>query len=791
MQKEYVFSLTDSSIPPNIGDKANRLSLLIAKGFAVPTAHVCVWDAYADYLSDRKSTLSAVRTEIGRKLDLKKKYAIRSSATFEDTADYSLAGQFDTILDVEGLDYIVQAIESVWRSAQSERVKAYFERHSLNLPDLQMAVIIQEMVPAALSGISFSKNPLTGLTETIVEAIEGRGDRLVQEGHTPERWIYKWGRWVAAPLEHALALETADQIVRETGKISRLCQYPVDLEWVYDGKTVYWVQLREITALRSMNIYSNKFSKEFLPGIIKPLVWSINIPLVIGAWIKLFGELVGRISIKPNDLAKSFYYRAYFNMGVIGNIFEKLGLPRETIELLMGAEQAETEKPSAKPTLKTILLSPRLALFAAQKLRFGPKIDLFLSRIVQNRSELRLDQINDVQQEQLISEIDKLFAIVQDAAYYNITTMLLAGFYIGILKQRLNRLDVDFESFDLVGDADELKELDPNAKLRELNRQYHTLDQELREQISAAGYENLHKVPKIEMFSSNIQDFLENFGHLSDSSNDFSYISWRENPDMVLRMIINNEPFEADSRKRVSLSDLEPTFLQRRLLNPVYQRARRFAIYRNAVGYNYTALFSLFRPLFLSLGTHLAEKGLIASSHDIFYLHYGEIKELVADPDAHGSFADRVAQRKTEIVEYEHIVLPEVIYGDRPPAVVKPDHTHVELTGIPTSGGYYSGPARVVKGIDDFGKIEQGDVLIIPYSDVGWTPLFAKAGAVISESGGILSHSSIIAREYEIPAVVSVSGITSLEDNVIVAVDGYRGLVAIEQSPQHNRANAR
>jgi pyruvate,water dikinase len=85
----------------------------------------------------------------------------------------------------------------------------------------------------------------------------------------------------------------------------------------------------------------------------------------------------------------------------------------------------------------------------------------------------------------------------------------------------------------------------------------------------------------------------------------------------------------------------------------------------------------------------------------------------------------------------------------------------------------------VLKGLEDFGKVEAGDVLVIPYSDVGWTPLFARAGAVVAESGGMLSHSSIIAREYNIPAVVSVPGACRLADGTVVSVDGYRGQVII------------
>jgi pyruvate,water dikinase len=104
------------------------------------------------------------------------------------------------------------------------------------------------------------------------------------------------------------------------------------------------------------------------------------------------------------------------------------------------------------------------------------------------------------------------------------------------------------------------------------------------------------------------------------------------------------------------------------------------------------------------------------------------------------------------------------------------------LDGIPTSRGQYTGRVKVLQGIEDFDKLQKGDVLVIPFSDVGWTPLFAKAGAVVAESGGILSHSSIIAREYSIPAVVSVPGACRLVDNTLVTVDGYHGEVILHES---------
>jgi pyruvate,water dikinase len=103
------------------------------------------------------------------------------------------------------------------------------------------------------------------------------------------------------------------------------------------------------------------------------------------------------------------------------------------------------------------------------------------------------------------------------------------------------------------------------------------------------------------------------------------------------------------------------------------------------------------------------------------------------------------------------------------------------LRGLPSSKGYYEGLARVAITTADLGKVSPGDVLIIPYSDASWTLLFAKADAVVSESGGFLSYCSIVAREYGIPAVVAVEGATKIPDNTRIMVDGYTGDILITQ----------
>jgi pyruvate,water dikinase len=203
-------------------------------------------------------------------------------------------------------------------------------------------------------------------------------------------------------------------------------------------------------------------------------------------------------------------------------------------------------------------------------------------------------------------------------------------------------------------------------------------------------------------------------------------------------------------------------------------------VYREAIGSLYTFGYGLFRIYFLAIGDYLVQQGLIDSRFDIFYLHLSEIRSSLQGPGTQVGLRDSIAERKRRMDEYRDVILPEVIYGDTQPPAKRSQEEAQVLRGTATSRGYYKGPVKVARGIEDLPRIEEGDVLVVPYSDVGWTPLFGKAGAVVAESGGMLSHSSVIAREYGIPAVVSVHGACQLPEGTVVTVDGYRGLVEVE-----------
>jgi pyruvate,water dikinase len=289
----------------------------------------------------------------------------------------------------------------------------------------------------------------------------------------------------------------------------------------------------------------------------------------------------------------------------------------------------------------------------------------------------------------------------------------------------------------------------------------------------------------------NTAQFISHFGHLSDSGNDFSCVPWREDPDLVMRMIViwddipqdetagtaGNDP--TDKSKIVNWETAPLTSSDKLRMHWQYQRARRFRLYRDAISFKYTYGYGLIRNYVLALAASFVKRGILADQDDIFFLFMPEVRAFVegeASTDLHAL----IEARKEEISRVEDIVLPEIIYGDAVPPPEMLDESKRRLSGIPTSGGYYEGHVCVIKSLNEFDKMQAGAVLVIPYSDVSWTPLFAKAGAVIAESGGILSHSSIVAREYLLPAVVSVPAAAHvLKDGMVVTVDGYTGEVLI------------
>ncbi len=778
--KRYILDIAKAGTPSRAGLKASNLVYLMKAGFPVPKTYICPFKAYQDYISGKSDVLTSLQSELANLIVPHKKYVIRSSADIEDRIGYSFAGQFESYLNLISIDEIMKAIEAVWQSIYGERVVAYAGKVNRSIDAVRMAAIIQEMVYPELSGVAFTKNPVTGMDEIIVESVAGSGDELVQRGLTPDRWVYKWGNWIELP-ENRVKQPVIEQVTAQAINIAKKYGRPVDLEWVYDGGTIYWLQLREITALKGINVYSNRIAKEFLPGIIHPLIWSVNIAVVNYSWKKLFIELIGNAArnIEIDRLAKSFYYRAYFNMGVVGDVFQILGMPRESIEIIMGLGVPSGKATRMKPGIKTLRYIPSLVRFFISKALFFRRMDRFLISQKRKYDRYHGEDISRLSMRETQSCIDDLMKLNTGSSYFVIVSQLTMGLYNMLLKTYLGKLGIDIRTISFSAERRALVDIDVDYHFSQLHEKYLALPEDTRRRLKTSDRNELEECQDIEDFDRDVEQFIRQFGHLSESGNDFSKVPWRETPDQVMNMIINYQKPASRQSGNIEISTIPVSPIQRWFIKKLYGRALNSRVYREKVNFLYVGGYALFRPYFLHMAQLFRESGFIVDDRDIFYLTLNEIRETVASGDLSDEYRAKWQQRKEEIARYQYIELPGIIIGDATPAPLINERISDKLKGLGTSPGYAEGRVKVIKGMHDFPKMEDGCIMIIPYSDISWTPLFSRAKAIISESGGMLSHSSIVAREYGIPAVVSVPNALRLDDDISVAVDGFNGEVTV------------
>ncbi|NMC37196.1 MAG: hypothetical protein GYA41_02600 [Bacteroidales bacterium] len=752
------------------GNKANSLIFLHNYGFNIPVTYLVTTHAHELFLKTGTSIFDDLRKELKGFRDIS--YAIRSSTTAEDSKDFSFAGQFQTLMNIRGTENILTAIRQVWESASLLNDNQYLKRTGIS--KIKCAVIIQEMISAEIAGVSFSRNPVTNQNETVIEAVEGLGEELVQKGISPLRWRFFKDKIIEGNSDYRY-ISVIKKVAKDTLRIKHYYGNNIDIEWVYDGKKIYYLQVREITGRKDLNIYSNKMAREMLPGQIKPLVWSVNIPMVNGTWIKLLSEITGPLDIKPEELAKPFYYQTYFNIAALGRIFSKFGMSTDSLEYLMLRD--DNSRPSFKPGIKSLKHTFRIIRFVKNKLDFEKT---FLKDFNQLITDCRNEEAHlkkGINLENYHSDFSRLFEQGKRLAYLNIVTPMLMSYHHRRLKKQLTKASLDYDKLDFRQDFPELLDYSPLPFMAEINRKLDNLPEPVKEQ--SVTLEKLQSFREAEEVLVEMDRFLKKFGHLSESGNDFSFSKWEENPEQVFSMIRKSVQPESRAEMYTLKSLAGNGYKIKSSLIKTYTRAGKYKVYREQISSLYIYGYGLFRRFFLNLGKELVKKGIISSDDDIFYLRKEEIDTAVENiiSSRYVPCHEIIQKRKKEMEDTKDIVLPQVIYGEEPPIFEKGRIKNHYGTG--TSSGFYTGITRVVQRTGDFDSVSKGDVVLIPFSDVSWTPILIKAGAIVSETGGLLSHCSIIAREMGIPALVSVENACAIGNGLMVTVDGSNGILTI------------
>jgi pyruvate,water dikinase len=285
-------------------------------------------------------------------------------------------------------------------------------------------------------------------------------------------------------------------------------------------------------------------------------------------------------------------------------------------------------------------------------------------------------------------------------------------------------------------------------------------------------------------------------GHHCRGEFELSNARWSETPDYILglvrgylRSLGQSDPLEnqrrlAEERERLTVQ------CRARLKNPIkrwifshsLRRTQELAVYREQLKNLGIRRFAFVRRVLLVLGQRLHEQGSLSCRDDIFFLEVSEL-EPVATGSASFDWRKRIASHRREYETNLKLNPPRVVNGRFDPNAPAWSAANADvkfLTGIPVSPGIVTGPARVILRADEHEQVLSGEILIAPFTDPAWSPYFITAAGMVVEQGGILSHGSIVAREYGLPAVTNVGSATRvIRTGDLVQVDGNSGRVTI------------
>ncbi|MBE9171287.1 glycerol-3-phosphate acyltransferase [Pleurocapsales cyanobacterium LEGE 06147] len=766
-----IISLDKKLDARKVGQKAANLSLLTRLGYPVPQGWVLPPG------DDPASLIEFLQPFFTEPL------VVRSSAIGEDTETASAAGQYLSVLNIASREALKTAIFDCQASyLQSAAVE--YRRHRQQ-QDKSMAVLIQKQIKGVFAGVAFSRDPLAGFGDAVViEALPGDTPQVVSGRVTPQRYqvivpelrdsieqdkqsltITQEDSNSAAADIPAELLQSVALLVREMEELFQ--GVPQDLEWTYDGEKLWLLQVRPITTLQP--IWTRKIAAEVIPGLIRPLTWSINQPLTCGVWGELFTLVLDKRArgLDFNQTAALHFSRAYFNATLLGQIFLRMGLPPESLEFLTRGEKFS--KPPLKSTLRNIpglwrLLQREWNLIKDFE---GDRQKLFAPTL----TELKVQPVTELSSEEILDRVEMILVVLERATYYSILAPLSLALRQAIFKVSETELDNS--------QTPEVESMRSLACLATDTRKLLTTEQ-ITLDSSASLFAHIAENPEGESILKRFNQWLERYGYLSEVATDIAISRWQDNPRPV-REMFTRFFFDREAAKQTQSSstpqsiDWRTKFVQERLN------------LKGQVSKYYSQLLAHLRWSFLALAKHWLNSGLLTTTESIFLLDLPQIRRLVTDPndELREQLPHLIAQRQEELEQNQQLTsVPYVVYGYPSPLSLLSAKSSLPksslLKGIGTSPGQIEGYIKVLLNFDAATNIDKQTIIVVPHTDAGWTPLLASAGGLIAEAGGRLSHGAIVAREYGIPAVMNIPHATELlKDGQRVRLDGKVGLVEI------------
>ncbi len=757
--------------------------------------------------------------------------AVRSSATAEDLPEMSFAGQMETYLNERGGAEVLAAVKRCWGSLWTARALSYRAQHGIRPEDVSIAVVVQQLVPADVAGILFTANPLTGARDRImINAAWGLGEAIVGGQVTPDTIIVakQTGEIVSqeiavkevmtvrvpggtreepVPAERrrqaALQPEQAKELARLGREIEQLYGQPTDIEWAISGRRVFILQARPITALPEPRAtlewklphaggqYGRNSVIELLPNPLSPLFATLALPIwneALQVLVQTMGfnrELTEKFRLQTiNDYAYTEFGFSAWESAKLA--FAMIGLLRGFVPLLRSGRTRWAE--DARPHYLNVLgewVARDLAATTATDLLAGAR--------------------------EIVKAAAGYYTTIQSGILpcAFLSEPAFATFYDHLVKRQGDPMALTFLlGFDSAPIQAEKSLYDLAAWARTQPGLVDYLEHTSSGEIAQAFASNLAPITDAKgwrEFAAQFAHHLELFGHAIYDL-DFASPVPADDPAPLLETLKYflsgqaRSPYErqeaaAQARQEATEKTLARVKgLRLRILRSAVRTAQRYAPLREDALADVGLGWPVLRRMLRELGRRMVAAGAIAQPDDVFFLQLDEAQAAATALDAGRAvenYSHEVAGRRATR-EIERSVTPPV-------ALPIKDRTRLmgidlsrwmpartgqkagrTITGIGASPGRVSGIARVIHGPEEFHEMQPGDILVAKITTPAWTALFALASGVVTDVGGPLSHSSIVAREYHIPAVLGTGVATErLRSGQRISVDGDAGTVAI------------
>lgn len=731
--------------------------------------------------------------------------AVRSSSTMEDLAGAAFAGQHDTYLGIRTADAAVDAVRRCFASLWEDRAAHYRHTHGFDPQRATMAVVVQVLVNSDVAGVAFSMNPISGdLSEAVLNASWGLGETVVSgagdvdqfvlekaTGTVRERTVGEKTHKIVATAEGtahveveeaqrsapSLTDEQLDELRKLLVHIERFYAFPQDIEWAFAEGVLYLLQSRPVTKFPAR--WTRGESAERFPNVITPLTWDF----VVSGFHESLQHSLKMMDMPPFE----GHWFELFDNYVYGN--------ETAVKLFTSGQQVAFDSLDALRALLPVVRE-RYQWVVQLPVTWARDLDWYLLTLG-GLAAVDLDALNE---EQLWGQINAIDALGRRYFLPNIAISITHG----IVHRMLFQLVVLLTSpkgastgdpkdgpalYDSLTCFCETKTNLVNNDLLRLAEHVRRTPL-LRDLLARVERRQIWKEGKLRAFPEFVEElhgFLANHGH-REVDFDTYVPTWSGQPWVVLeniRLILERGELYDPAQREIDLRERQQN-AERRLTELVPEDLRYFALELVRLARAYTSLDDLehyettrlsvpFRRAIVELGRRLVDGRVLQTPDDIFFLRRATIEARI---EGAITAAETAAEANALKAAYEtnRKRTPSWTLGESGADAAAP--AAGDLKGMPGSPGVAEGTVFRLRGVEDFSRFPPGSVLVARTTNPAWTPLFHSSVAVITESGGPLSHGAVTAREVGIPAVMSVRGaLSALQDGERVRVNGSTGTV--------------